>query len=175
MAGRPEKFAGFRSFLEDKCQELKQKGQNHFEITFTDIIAQGCPLPPSAYRHRAWWANYSSKVWYRAGFLVEKVDMRKQTVTFMRWGEVSAETDEHLSQLAEARVAFRGESNKSARAAPAQSLKPGLGTRYSKGYNSMQSTKPHPLFGAMKGTIRVVAGTDLTAPADPNWGKVYDK
>ena len=32
----------------------------------------------------------------------------------------------------------------------------------------------HPLFGAMKGLITVAPGVDLTEPADPQWGKVYD-
>jgi hypothetical protein len=35
-------------------------------------------------------------------------------------------------------------------------------------------TGRHPLFGAMKGLIHVPAGVDLTEPADPEWGKVYD-
>lgn len=34
--------------------------------------------------------------------------------------------------------------------------------------------KRHPIFGFMKGTISVMPGVDLTAPADPDWGKVYD-
>jgi len=35
--------------------------------------------------------------------------------------------------------------------------------------------KSYPsLFGALKGTVRVAPGTDLTEPADPEWGKVYD-
>jgi hypothetical protein len=32
----------------------------------------------------------------------------------------------------------------------------------------------HPAFGALKGLIRVPPGVDLTEPADPDWGKVYD-
>ncbi len=28
----------------------------------------------------------------------------------------------------------------------------------------------HPLFGALKGMVRVPAGVDLTKPADPEWG-----
>ena len=28
----------------------------------------------------------------------------------------------------------------------------------------------HPLFGWMKGTVRVAPGVDLTEPADPEWG-----
>jgi len=29
----------------------------------------------------------------------------------------------------------------------------------------------HPLLGALKGLLRVMPGTDLTKPADPDWGK----
>jgi len=32
----------------------------------------------------------------------------------------------------------------------------------------------HPIFGALKGLIRVPPGVDLTDPADPDWGKVYE-
>jgi hypothetical protein len=32
----------------------------------------------------------------------------------------------------------------------------------------------HPLFGALKGLVHVPPGVDLTQPADPDWGKVYD-
>jgi hypothetical protein len=32
----------------------------------------------------------------------------------------------------------------------------------------------HPLFGALKGLIHVPPGVDLTEPADPEWGKVYE-
>jgi hypothetical protein len=31
-------------------------------------------------------------------------------------------------------------------------------------------SKRHPSFGALKGLVRVAPGTDLTAPADPDWG-----
>jgi hypothetical protein len=36
-------------------------------------------------------------------------------------------------------------------------------------------TGRHPLFGALKGMTFVPPGIDLTEPADPDWGKVYDK
>jgi hypothetical protein len=32
----------------------------------------------------------------------------------------------------------------------------------------------HPLFGALKGLAHVAAGIDLTEPADPDWGRIYD-
>ena len=28
----------------------------------------------------------------------------------------------------------------------------------------------HPMFGALKGLLRIVEGTDITKPADPDWG-----
>jgi hypothetical protein len=31
-------------------------------------------------------------------------------------------------------------------------------------------TPRHPLFGALKGYAQVIPGTDLTQPADPEWG-----
>jgi hypothetical protein len=32
----------------------------------------------------------------------------------------------------------------------------------------------HPIFGALKGSVRIPEGVDLTEPADPDWGKVYE-
>ncbi len=32
----------------------------------------------------------------------------------------------------------------------------------------------HPLFGALKGLVRIAPGVDLTEPADPEWSKVYE-
>jgi len=33
-------------------------------------------------------------------------------------------------------------------------------------------SKQHPLIGALKGTVWIAPGTDLTQPADPEWGEV---
>jgi hypothetical protein len=47
-----------------------------------------------------------------------------------------------------------------------------------KGRNAPQSegtmtraavSKRHPMFGALKGLVRIAPGTDITAPADPDW------
>jgi hypothetical protein len=32
----------------------------------------------------------------------------------------------------------------------------------------------HPLFGALKDTTFIPPGVDLTEPADPDWGEVYE-
>ena len=37
-----------------------------------------------------------------------------------------------------------------------------------------KKTGHHPIFGALKGQVRVAPGVDLTEPADPEWGKVYE-
>lgn len=37
---------------------------------------------------------------------------------------------------------------------------------------SGSAAKFHPAFGALKGLLRIAPGTDLTKPADPDWGKV---
>jgi hypothetical protein len=37
-----------------------------------------------------------------------------------------------------------------------------------------RKTGRHPMFGALKGLAHVPEGVDLTAPADPDWGKVYE-
>jgi hypothetical protein len=50
-------------------------------------------------------------------------------------------------------------------------------TRRSKSSQSSAPIGPserHPIFGALKGSTFIAPGVDLTEPADPEWGKVYD-
>jgi hypothetical protein len=35
--------------------------------------------------------------------------------------------------------------------------------------------KHHPMLGALKGLVQIMPGTDLTEPADPSWGDVWDE
>ncbi len=37
-----------------------------------------------------------------------------------------------------------------------------------------KKTGQHPIFGALKGSVYIPEGVDLTEPADPDWGKVYE-
>jgi hypothetical protein len=55
-----------------------------------------------------------------------------------------------------------------------------LGARWVHGRNDREAISPpsdagtaprHPLLGALKGFVRVMPGTDLTKPADPDWGQ----
>jgi hypothetical protein len=35
-----------------------------------------------------------------------------------------------------------------------------------------ETAKRHPLIGALRGTVIIAPGVDLTEPADPEWGKL---
>jgi|SRR5882672_10965207 len=35
--------------------------------------------------------------------------------------------------------------------------------------------RDHPAYGLLKGTVTIAPGVDLTEPADPDWGQVYDE
>jgi hypothetical protein len=47
---------------------------------------------------------------------------------------------------------------------------PGL-PRSGRGIPPPPAGRRHPLFGALKGLLRIMPGTDLTQPANPDWGK----
>jgi hypothetical protein len=124
------------------------RGQRLSEIpmTFAEVErVLGASLPPSAYKHRPWWANEASgshvhaKVWLDAGFRAERVALDDKKVVFVR-------TREGASPRAKGRGSF-------GRVTPM----PGVGR--------------HPLLGSMKGMIKPAPGVDFTEPADPNWGK----
>jgi hypothetical protein len=105
----------------------------------------GSALPKSSQHHRAWWSNnpdnnVMTKVWLEAGFQTEQVDIEKRRLVFRRTRR-----------------------DKESETAPPAS-RPSTGT-------GLPGEAPrHPLFGALQGLVRVMPGTDLTKPADPNWG-----
>lgn len=40
------------------------------------------------------------------------------------------------------------------------------------GKKPAKKRRRHPLFGWMKGSVTIAPGTDLTLPADPDWGRI---
>jgi hypothetical protein len=105
-------------------------------VKFADLEAVlGFELPASK-QYPAWWSNNPSnnpmtKIWLRAGYATEQVDIAAERLVFRR---TAARRD----------------------GAPT----PRLGA--------------FPGYGAMKGTVRVARDLDLTEPADPAWGGVFE-
>jgi len=114
---------------------LKNQRTDRVPMSFADIErVTRTKLPASAHKHRPWWSNNPNnsvitKVWLKAGFESEQVDMARRKLVFRR-----------------------------VRNPP----EPAREQPY------------HPLFGALKGMVRVAPGVDLTEPADPEWGKIWD-
>jgi len=69
---------------------LQQQDQDMLRLTFAEIEKiLGSSLPPSAYEHRAWWANSHSHSharhgWIKAGFETSNVDLDNREVSFVR-------------------------------------------------------------------------------------------
>ena len=111
----------------------------------------GAKLPPSAYRHRPWWANEAAshvhaKAWLSADYQTEQVDMAGKKLVFKR---VHVPTS-RPGGLGEAAHAFKNDP-------------------------SMNPAARHPLIGALKGWLIVEPGYDLAQPAMPEWTDLADK
>ncbi len=75
---------------------LMQQPNSEVGLSFRDIDEMlGEPLPPSARVHRPWWGNHvqhtQAKAWMNAGWKVNSLDMRNETVTFKRMATAEGE------------------------------------------------------------------------------------
>jgi hypothetical protein len=120
---------------------LRSQRISEVTLTFADIERiVGAKLPPKAQHQRAWWSNNPSN--------------NVMTKVWLAAGFRSEQVD-----LAARRLVFRRVE---------QVVVPeGPGAH---GTEQRPAKCRHPLFGALKGLIRVMPGTDLTKPADPDWG-----
>jgi hypothetical protein len=114
-------------------------------VTFDEIERiTGTKLPPKAQHHRAWWSNNPSN--------------NVMTKVWLEAGFQTEQVDLGARKLVFRRVRDRaGSAPSQVPASRAPAVTPGFGR--------------HPLFGALKGLMRVARGTDLTKPADPSWGE----
>jgi hypothetical protein len=125
---------------------LKAQTASELAMSFGDVEqVVGAKLPPSAYRHRPWWANEAAnhvhaKAWLNAGFQTGQVDMQAKKLVFKRV---------HQSRLPDAGMA-----------------EPQAGFKHD---DSAAASKRHPIIGALKGLLIVEPGYDLTQPAMPEW------
>jgi hypothetical protein len=120
---------------------LRTQRTKEVPMTFAEIERViGAKLPPNSPQYPAWWSNNPSnnvmtKVWLKAGFRTEQVDVKSRKIVFRR-------------------------VEQKAREAQPQPID--------------KSGGRHPLFGALRGLVHIPPGVDLTEPADPDWGKLYE-
>src|SRR5258708_3970640 len=121
---------------------LRKQALNEVQMTFGQIERViDARLPPKAQHHRAWWSNTPSN--------------NVMTKAWLDAGFRSAQVDMERRKLVFCRIAPRGSKSSE--------------VDTSKGGRAAIS-KRHPLVGALKGTVWIAPGTDLTQPADPEWG-----
>jgi hypothetical protein len=121
---------------------LRSQAPGEVRMTFADIERiTGAQLPPSAFRHRPWWSNNT-----------------KNSVLTKVWVDAGFRSEQ---------VDMEGRTLVFRRVEPALSgFDESPGKSVDRG-----ARKRHPLFGLMKGLMRIAPGTDLTKPADPDWGR----
>ncbi len=122
---------------------LRSQHSAEVPMTFAEIERLlGFSLPSSARRYRAWWSNSASN--------------STMTEVWLRAGFETAQVD-----LATERLVFRRMPNP---------VPPGLSEAEQALIPGKEGAE-HPLFGAMRGTVKIMPGVDLTEPADPEWGE----
>ncbi|MCP4380706.1 MAG: hypothetical protein GY798_04675 [Hyphomicrobiales bacterium] len=126
---------------------LQNSTATELPVTFSEIEGiLGFRLPASQ-NIRAWWSNNAdnnvmTKEWLAAGFKTEQVDIEGQKLVFKR-----------------------------VRTEP-QSPRDASGLQTTHRVDKSNQDRRHPLIGWLKGMTTIAPGTDLTAPADPDWADI---
>ena len=126
---------------------LRESGQDTVPMTFADIARViGADLPPSAFKHRPWWSNNPSnssitQSWLKAGYKTENVDMAAKKLVFVKAAQYPPPPESGAPALQDA--------------APAHA--------------AAEAGSFSRVFGALKGTVTIKPGTDLTAPVEADW------
>lgn len=75
---------------------LRATNADRLPMTFAELEALlGFALPPSARKHRAWWANnpathVNAAAWHQAGYQSQAVDLAAERLAFVKLNEVEA-------------------------------------------------------------------------------------
>ena len=129
------------------ADHLRSSGQESVAMTFGDIERIiGAKLPQSAFNHRAWWSNNPTNnimthAWLKAGYTTVNVDMAGRTLVFRKSASYETPPESDSRAL------------RDAVAAPA----------------AAEAASFSFVFGALKGTVTIKQGTDLTAPVEADW------
>jgi hypothetical protein len=122
-------------------QFLTSQRHETIPITFAEVERiTGVQLPASAYKHRPWWSNNPHN-----------------SVMTKVWLDAGFESEQ--VDMTARRLVFR-RVRKVEQDGPADPARGRAGKEQNR----------HPLFGLMKGVMRIRPGTNLTNPADPRWG-----
>ena len=125
---------------------LQKLEQTSVHMTFEEIEQViGQKLPPSAFRHRAWWSNNSTNnvmtnAWLAAGYSTVDVDMTSRKLMFRKSLPSEFPPSVGAGQPEQAKVC--------------DGSAPGMFSR---------------IFGVLKGTVKVAPGTDLTSSTGEEW------
>ncbi|MDX8457368.1 DUF7662 domain-containing protein [Mesorhizobium humile] len=156
------KYSPLRSYL------MAQAGER-VPMSFSDIEKLLGERLPASKQYPAWWSNNPSnnpmtKEWLAAGFQTESVNIAGEKLVFRRspqgtaGGQAGEGGSGRRSGFMEDKVGFKNAPDMSGKSQ--DYIVPPRGA--------------DPLFGCMAGTLTLLPDVDYTAPADPDWGKVYD-
>ena len=120
---------------------LRSSGRATVPMTFGEIEnVIGSALPPKASNHRAWWSNNPAN--------------NVMTKAWLAAGYESARVDMRNRKLVFDKASAEGEPPPADRAVAPTDDRGGSFSR---------------IFGALKGTVTITPGTDLTAPIGEEW------
>jgi hypothetical protein len=157
------------------ADHLRASGCDVVTMQFAELEAVlGAPLPPSARRHRGWWSNNPSnsgatRVWLAAGYRTADVDMAGERLVFRRERAAPMRPSPSVAPDAEADTPDMTEHKPMPE--PALALHEAAAPFGQAPSTAAPPGGPHPLFGRMRGALRVLAGVDVAVPADPGWGE----
>ena len=131
------------SKYEPLTAHLRASGRASVPISFDGIERiVGVKLPPSAFKYRAWWSNNPTN--------------SVITHAWLDAGYKTANVD-----MAGRKLVFRKSSTKTSH-----------GREAPNGADTSEATDAGyfpTIFGALKGTVTIAPGVDLTSPADEEW------
>jgi hypothetical protein len=150
---------------------LAARPGSSWKVSFPELERLiGSKLPSSAFKYPAWWSNNPTnnamtKIWLKAGWRTEQVDIVGQSVMFRRvraaqaasragFGDRPREFEYASAHAPETKMATKELSMQAA------------AKQESAGNDG--KTPFERLYGCLKGAIKIAPGVDLTEPA---WGK----